>query len=117
MNLLYLYSVVKANITDLFRDFAPGMGRGVDILTNYPGNPDPVDQTDVETYHDLSLTPYIYAGLRHRSISRLWTSASGIGSQNSGEAFSPPQIVYPPYTGIDGNDDIGKTVGQLDRTF
>ena len=105
MNLITLFQTVSANIRDLFVEAVPGWGRGVDLLNNWQDNPDKIDQTDIETYHDLSVSPYIYAGLRARSIARLWTSATGIGDKDSGEAYAEPQIIYPPYVDESRQDD------------
>ena len=81
----------------IMREVAPGIGREADweTATRYTGNPDEVEQRHTATrYFDLSLTPYIFAGLRYRDISRLWVSASGIKTPTG--SYSNPQILLPP---------------------
>lgn len=72
-------------------------GRGVDMPNYIAGNPDRILRRDINAYHNLSLTPYVYSALRHRDISHLWVSASGTGDESSGEPFSKPQIIYSPF--------------------
>lgn len=95
MNLFQTFVNIFRALTG--KELAPGYGRQADweTSTRFTGNPDPVEQQYTATrYFDLSLTPYIFAGLRYRDISRLWVSASGIKTPTG--SYSNPQILLPP---------------------
>lgn len=85
----------------MFAELAPGYGRGEDFETLSIGSGDP--QPRLETYNpetlwSLTQDPYIFAGIRSRSIGRLWVSANGIGDvDNQQDAYIQPQILYPPF--------------------
>lgn len=90
----------------MMKELAPGWGRAQDTETRYLlGNPDRVEQAKgTERFFELSLTPYIFAGLRYRDISRLWVSAHGLDKDDNG-AYAPAQIIFPPYA-MAGDDNL-----------
>lgn len=100
----------------LFGELAPGQGRAQDTETRYLlGNPDAVEQAKgTGRWFDLSLTPYIFAGLRYRDVSRLWVSAHGLDPDKDG-AFAPAQILFPPYVTAGDADMLRFAQWQFDE--
>jgi len=95
---------------NLLSEILTSWGRGVDDSTFYTytteANPDPVEQNDLDTYHDLSLNAWVYAGIQKRIIglSRLWTGAGPIGDpEKKDEPYSDPQVIFPH--NVDGNEE------------
>jgi len=96
-------------LRNIFAEYAPGYGRGIDIETRSIGSGDPqprLEISDSDRLAELAFDPYLFAGIRSRYIGRLWLSASGIGDfAEKNEAYSPPQIIYPPYRQEDGDPE------------
>ncbi len=113
----------------LLGEIAPGFGLASESGSLTPSeNPDEQLQEGFELYREMSEKPMFRAGLRHRDISYLWKSASGIPSkkQREGEVEldpfdrdawqQPPQLL--PASSDPQDLDIWKFVAwNLDHRF